>query len=51
MSGYGMDEDVQRSREVGFDEHLVKPVDVPQLLEAIGRVLERKSQVTDEKGG
>ena len=27
MTGYSQDEDRQRSREAGFDEHLVKPVD------------------------
>jgi CheY-like chemotaxis protein len=34
MSGYGMDEDVRRTREAGFTEHLVKPIDVPQLIAA-----------------
>jgi len=31
LSGYGMEEDQQRSREAGFVDHLVKPVDVGQL--------------------
>jgi len=39
MSGYGMDEDVLKSREAGFSEHLVKPVEVPQLIAAIRRVM------------
>jgi CheY-like chemotaxis protein len=26
VSGYGQDEDLQRSRQAGFDHHLVKPV-------------------------
>jgi CheY-like chemotaxis protein len=43
MSGYGMDEDVSKSREAGFTEHLVKPVEVPQLIAAIRRVMEKKS--------
>lgn len=38
MSGYGMEDDVRRSREAGFAEHLVKPVGLPQLREAIRRV-------------
>ena len=38
MSGYGMDEDIRRSREAGFTEHLVKPVAVPLLIAAIRRV-------------
>lgn len=39
MSGYGMEEDVRRSRDAGFSEHLVKPIHVPQLIEAIQRVI------------
>jgi CheY-like chemotaxis protein len=40
MSGYGMDEDIKRSQEAGFSEHLVKPIDVAQLEDAIRRILE-----------
>jgi signal transduction histidine kinase/ActR/RegA family two-component response regulator len=38
VSGYGMDEDLKRSREAGFREHLVKPVGLEDLKEAIARV-------------
>jgi PAS domain S-box-containing protein len=31
VTGYGQDEDVQRAKAAGFDEHLVKPVDVGKL--------------------
>jgi PAS domain S-box-containing protein len=31
VTGYGRDEDFRRSREAGFDHHLVKPIDLPQL--------------------
>jgi len=31
LSGYGMESDIQRSREAGFDIHLTKPVDVDAL--------------------
>jgi len=31
LSGYGMEEDIRRSREVGFSHHLVKPVDLNKL--------------------
>jgi signal transduction histidine kinase/DNA-binding response OmpR family regulator len=31
LSGYGMEEDMRRSREYGFSHHLVKPVDVGRL--------------------
>jgi PAS domain S-box-containing protein len=38
LSGYGMEDDVARSLQAGFCEHLVKPVDVQKLREAIARV-------------
>jgi two-component system CheB/CheR fusion protein len=38
LSGYGMDEDVQRSRAAGFSEHLTKPVDIHTLDAAIQRL-------------
>lgn len=38
LSGYGMEEDLRRSREAGFATHLVKPVDVSELHRAL-RVL------------
>jgi signal transduction histidine kinase len=31
LSGYGMEEDICRSRDVGFSHHLVKPVDLNML--------------------
>ncbi len=37
VSGYGQPEDRQRSRDAGFDEHLVKPVDRAALLSAFQR--------------
>ena len=36
LTGYGQEGDQRRSREVGFDHHLVKPAD----FEAIQRILE-----------
>ncbi len=39
LSGYGMSKDIQLSREAGFAEHLVKPVDLKKLEEAMARVL------------
>jgi CheY-like chemotaxis protein len=35
LTGYGQPEDVQRAKEAGFDAHLVKPVDVESVLEAL----------------
>jgi PAS domain S-box-containing protein len=40
LSGFGMDDDIERSRAAGFTEHLIKPVDFAQLqrcLEQLGR--------------
>jgi signal transduction histidine kinase/CheY-like chemotaxis protein len=31
LTGYGRDDDVQRAREAGFDEHLLKPATLEQL--------------------
>ncbi len=39
LSGYGKIEDVQRSRECGFLDHLVKPISTARLLNAIERAL------------
>ncbi len=37
LSGYGQDKDRERSREAGFDHHLLKPVDVDALQKVLGR--------------
>jgi two-component system CheB/CheR fusion protein len=38
LSGYGMEEDIRRSREAGFARHLTKPVDLDTLRAAIRQV-------------
>jgi len=38
MSGYGMDEDIRKSQEAGFSDHLVKPISFAQLDQAIQRL-------------
>lgn len=35
LSGFGMDEDLQRSRDAGFADHLTKPVSLDRLQSAI----------------
>ena len=37
ITGWGQDEDRQRSREAGFDHHFTKPVDIDRLVELIER--------------
>jgi DNA-binding response OmpR family regulator len=36
LTGWGQDIDRTRSREAGFDRHLVKPVDPEELLRVLG---------------
>jgi CheY-like chemotaxis protein len=42
MTGYGRDEDRQRSLDAGFDAHLVKPVDVEDIRVLIQEHLVKK---------
>jgi CheY-like chemotaxis protein len=39
LSGYGMDQDLRRSREAGFLDHVIKPVDVSHLEAVIRRIV------------
>ena len=39
ISGYGMDEDIARSRAAGYRAHLTKPVAVQHLDETIQRLI------------
>ena len=38
MTGWGQDEDRQKTREAGFDRHLVKPVDRASLLQTLEEI-------------
>jgi CheY-like chemotaxis protein len=38
LTGWGQDEDRRRSREVGFDSHLVKPLDPDALSKLLSRL-------------
>jgi CheY-like chemotaxis protein len=40
LSGYGMDADIARSAVEGFDDHLIKPVNIRRLITAIARIAE-----------
>ncbi len=37
ITGYGQEEDRRRSREAGFDFHLVKPIDIRELEQVIAQ--------------
>lgn len=41
LSGYGREEDIRRSMDAGFFAHLVKPVDLDQLVSVLDRIHER----------
>jgi CheY-like chemotaxis protein len=45
LSGFGMDKDVATSRENGFDVHLVKPVNLKLLEEAVRRLADQAEMV------
>jgi len=38
VTGFGRDDDRERTQQAGFDLHLVKPVHPTQILELLGRV-------------
>jgi PAS domain S-box-containing protein len=42
ISGYGQDEDRRRSKEAGFDHHLVKPIDNNALLTLLSQAATRR---------
>jgi len=37
LTGWGQDEDRQKTKEAGFDAHFVKPVDFPELLKLLSK--------------
>lgn len=41
LSGFGMDEDLERSRDAGFSDHLTKPVSIDRLRAAIAQLEEQ----------
>jgi len=38
LTGFGMAEDVRRSKEAGFDFHLTKPIDVAELRNVLRKI-------------
>ena len=44
LSGYGMDEDIKRSMEAGFVDHVVKPVDLARLESVMRQVAGRENE-------
>jgi len=44
VSGYGMEDDIRKSREAGFNEHLTKPISLDTLEATIAKVTESSPQ-------
>jgi DNA-binding response OmpR family regulator len=54
LSGYGMEEDVARTKDAGFAEHLTKPVNIHALDRAIAALIRRarrEREVVNRDGG
>ena len=49
MTGYGQDEDRRRTRQAGFDHHLVKPVDLNALKSILESLSTSQSSKTDRE--
>lgn len=39
VTGWGAESDIKRSRDAGFDEHVLKPVEFKQLIQTMDRLL------------
>ncbi len=50
MTGYGLEKERQRSREAGFDHHLVKPADFGTLEQILAAVSKRVDQAAGQTG-
>ena len=42
LTGYGQEEDKRKTREAGFDGHLIKPVDLSALTQLLDTLLSRE---------
>jgi CheY-like chemotaxis protein len=47
ISGYGMNDDIDRSRQTGFAAHVTKPSSLQQLLKTIDDVMARPDAISD----
>ena len=43
MSGFGMEDDIKRSRDAGFAAHLTKPVNFPHLENVLAAILNEQN--------
>jgi CheY-like chemotaxis protein len=47
LSGYGMQQDIERSRAAGFQVHLIKPVSPQQLQTTIDQLINKQRREAD----
>jgi CheY-like chemotaxis protein len=47
LSGYGMQQDIERSRAAGFQVHLIKPVSPQQLQTTIDQLINKQRKEAD----
>ena len=49
LTGYGQDDDRRRALSAGFDQHLVKPVDIDRLQEILAQASQRKNSAATSR--
>ncbi|HEV8185655.1 MAG TPA: hypothetical protein VGP40_06835, partial [Chthoniobacterales bacterium] len=47
LTGFGMEEDIQKTHDVGFNHHLVKPVDLNRLDALIQQAAQARSAANE----
>jgi len=50
LTGFGMEEDIRRSRDAGFVDHLVKPITFDRLANAVERFFQDGGRAANERG-
>ena len=43
LSGFGMEDDLEKSRAVGFTEHLIKPINIDRLQATLREIAQKAS--------
>jgi CheY-like chemotaxis protein len=43
LTGYGLEEDIRKSKEAGFDAHLLKPVDLNELMNTLDQMISKRA--------
>lgn len=45
LTGHGFHEDIERTRQAGFDHHVVKPAELAELRDLLRQAIERKEAI------